>query len=141
MVDSWVTTLWELFNLDGGSYNHAWSGGPLTHMYKYIAGIRPELNGYEQFVVYPNPVHLKRIDVAIPTVKGEILFNYSDVDGLVTIKLTTPKATTAVVRVPKESRNLSIKARESKELTEREDSSYRYYKVRMGAKDRITYIK
>ncbi len=46
MVESELSTLWEGWGIGpegygGGSYNHGWSGGPLTLMMQYIAGVAP----------------------------------------------------------------------------------------------------
>ncbi len=72
MVEEEYTTLWEYWNKDG-TKNHAWSGGPLITMAKYIAGIRPGAVGYEKVVIKPHLGHLKHIKCRVPSVKGEIV--------------------------------------------------------------------
>ena len=72
MVEEDYSTLWEYWNKDG-TKNHAWSGGPLITMAKYIAGIRPEGIGYEKIAIKPHLGHLKYIKCRVPSVKGEIV--------------------------------------------------------------------
>lgn len=72
MVEEDYSTLWEYWNKDG-TKNHAWSGGPLITMAKYIAGIRPGAVGYEKTLINPHPGHLKYIKCRVPSVKGEII--------------------------------------------------------------------
>ena len=54
MVESDLTTLWEGWGIGskgfgGGSYNHAWSGGPLTILSQYFAGISPLKPAFKEF--------------------------------------------------------------------------------------------
>lgn len=134
MVDSWITTLWEVFHTPNQSYNHAWSGGPLTHMYKYMAGIRPTKMGFEEFEVFPDPIDLKSMTAVIPSVKGEIKFDYKDEDSDIVISLVTPNDCTPTVRVPKKASLFSIKGGKYEELKLREDSDFRYYRLDVESK-------
>ena len=75
MVDSPLTTLWEGWGIGGagfggGSYNHAWSGGPLTIMSQYIAGIAPLAPAFSEFGVRPDPAHLSHIHAIVPLSGG-----------------------------------------------------------------------
>lgn len=72
MVEDEYSTLWEFWGKDG-TKNHAWSGGPLITMAKYIAGIRPAAVGYEKISVKPHLGSLKYVKCCVPTVKGEIV--------------------------------------------------------------------
>lgn len=71
MVEDEYSTLWEFWD-KGGSKNHAWSGGPLITMAKYIAGVRPDGIGYEKITVKPHLGNLKYIKCRVRTTKGEI---------------------------------------------------------------------
>src|ERR1035441_7430937 len=58
MVASEYSTLWEGWGIGaegygGGSYNHGWSGGPLTLMMQYVVGIAPTSTGYATYHVQP----------------------------------------------------------------------------------------
>ena len=65
------STIWEDFNLLG-TRNHAWSGGPLTHLCKWVAGIYPVKPGYEEFVIDPYLGRLSKVHAVIETVRGNI---------------------------------------------------------------------
>jgi alpha-L-rhamnosidase len=72
-----ITTLWEGWEIGsstygGGTYNHGWSGGPLSLMSAFVAGIRPLSNGYASYIIQPQPGHLQRISARTLTVKGFI---------------------------------------------------------------------
>lgn len=71
MVEEDYSTLWEYWSKDG-TMNHAWSGGPLITMAKYIAGIRPTAVGYEDYAVVPHLGQLKYVKCCVPTAKGKI---------------------------------------------------------------------
>jgi hypothetical protein len=54
MVESPLSTLWEGWGIGkegygGGSYNHGWSGGPLTLLMEYVCGILPLEPGFSKF--------------------------------------------------------------------------------------------
>lgn len=76
MVDHpWITTLWEGWEIGsatygGGTYNHGWSGGPLSLLSAYIAGIRPITNGYESYIIQPQPGVLSSLSAGAQTAKG-----------------------------------------------------------------------
>ena len=58
MVEEDYSTLWEFWD-KSGTMNHAWSGGPLITMAKYIAGIRPADVGYKKVEIKPHHGNLK----------------------------------------------------------------------------------
>ena len=106
------TTLWELFGemqLEGfgsvgrGTYNHAWSGGPLTILSQYFAGIAPTKPAFREFAVRPQMGDLKQIETVVPTQFGEIRLNMSRSDEQpFQIHLVVPEGTSASVGVPKQ---------------------------------------
>ena len=71
MVEEDYSTLWEFWD-KSGTMNHAWSGGPLITMAKYIAGIRPGDVGYRKVEIKPHHGKLKYIKCCVPSVRGEI---------------------------------------------------------------------
>jgi hypothetical protein len=99
MVDSETSTLWELFSR-GGTLNHAWTGGPLTLMFQYMAGITPTSPGFATYQVKPQMGTLQRIHVSVPAVKGEIKADLARESGQFTLKLVSPKGTKATVCLP-----------------------------------------
>jgi hypothetical protein len=105
-IASPLTTLWEGWGLGkngygGGTYNHAWSGGPLTCLSQYAAGVAPTKPGYEAYSVFPQMGSLKRIQAVVPTVKGEIHLTLEQTDNTFTIDITSPPGTTAELGIPK----------------------------------------
>lgn len=106
MVDSPLTTLWEGWGIGGagfggGSYNHAWSGGPLTIMSQYIAGIAPLAPAFSEFGVRPDPAHLSHIHAIVPLSGGrEIGFRLERDARECVIVLDVPQGTRAHFFVP-----------------------------------------
>lgn len=71
MVEEDYSTLWEFWN-KAGTKNHAWSGGPLITMAKYIAGIRPGTVGYQTVDIRPCLGNLSYVKCRVPSARGEI---------------------------------------------------------------------
>ena len=111
MVASEYSTLWEGWVYTGargmkyksgnGTYNHAWSGGGLTILSEFIAGISPIKPAFEQFRVSPNLATLNRVKSVVPTVFGNIELLAKKCGESLEIDLTVPNGTTAVVELPK----------------------------------------
>ncbi|HEX8547669.1 MAG TPA: alpha-L-rhamnosidase C-terminal domain-containing protein [Cytophagaceae bacterium] len=102
MVDSPLTTLWENFrSTDQDTYNHGWSGGPLTLMSQYIAGLAPLTPGYKTFQIKPMPGNLKSIQTKTVTVKGDISLDLKLTVNEVSMAIGIPANTEALVGIPK----------------------------------------
>jgi len=106
MIDAPITTLYENFGggkdrAGNGTYNHAWSGGALTVLSQYAAGIAPAKPGFEEFAVLPQMGPLKRIRVVVPTKYGNILLKLKN-KKIFSMDLTVPEGTKAIIGVPKE---------------------------------------
>lgn len=133
MVNSLGTTLWELFTPGDWSYNHGWSGGPLTIMYKYIAGIKPTKPGFAQFEVFPEPIDYKDISCSLSTVKGDISLNYSQNENNTTIKLYVPEQSEGIIRIPIDNTSINIIGKGKYRLLEnRKNDTYNYYSLSSG---------
>jgi hypothetical protein len=105
MVESEYTTLWEGWGIGkegygGGSYNHGWSGGPLTLMMQYIAGIEPITPGFEIYKVNPQIGDLNHIDACFESVKGYIKVNIDRGPDHFSLKLNSPPKTVAHISIP-----------------------------------------
>ena len=100
MTDHPYTTLWETFP-KGGTMNHAWSGGALTLLAQYGAGVAPVTPGYGMYHVLPQMGHLKQMKLRVPSVKGPIDVELQNEAGVFTLKLNSPADTTAIVGIPK----------------------------------------
>ena len=99
------TTLWEGWGIGaegfgGGTINHAWSGGPLTIMSQYFAGIAPTAPGFSTYSVYPQMGSLGKISTKVVTPKGDIALELSNTKESFSMKLTSPAGTQATVGIP-----------------------------------------
>jgi hypothetical protein len=107
MVHSSLTTLWEGWGVGsegygGGSYNHGWSGGPLTLLSQYVAGIAPASPGYRTISILPQPGDLQKIHCIAPTVKGTITVDLERTENKrERLFVTIPSHTHAIVGIPK----------------------------------------
>lgn len=103
MINSPLTTLWEGWGIGskgygGGTYNHAWSGGPLTILSSMIAGIEPIKPAFREFSVKPVPAHLGHIEVRVPLSGGRAISLVLDKDAdTCRMSLQVPAGTVAVV--------------------------------------------
>ena len=104
MIAADYSTLWELFGDGSGksdSYNHAWSGGPLVILSRYIAGISPLEPGFTRFRVAPELCDLHRVHADVSSVKGMISVTVEKADdGSLTAKVTVPQGTEAEFVAP-----------------------------------------
>ncbi len=105
MVESEYTTLWEGWSVGdkafgGGSYNHAWSGGCLTILSQYFAGISALEPQFKRFEIKPNLGSLKSIRSTTPTPFGNIEMLVEQNDESMDILLIVPKSTTALFVAP-----------------------------------------
>jgi hypothetical protein len=105
MVNSSLSTLWEGWGIGadgygGGSYNHGWSGGPLTLLMEYVCGIAPTEPGFSRFQIMPQLGDLKKASASVETVKGTIRTSILKIPSLTEIKITVPATTKATVGVP-----------------------------------------
>jgi alpha-L-rhamnosidase len=100
MIDSSSTTLYEHWDPSEGTLNHAWSGGPLTLLSEFVAGIMPTTPGYATYQVLPQLGDLSSAKASVPSVKGTIDVDIAATAGKFSITLTSPPDTTATVGIP-----------------------------------------
>ena len=100
MIRSTTTTLWELWDQNAGTQNHAWTGGPLTLMSQYIAGVAPTSAGYATFQVLPLLGDVTRATATVPSVKGTIKVDITRDAGAFTVMMNAPVGTAATVGIP-----------------------------------------
>jgi alpha-L-rhamnosidase len=108
-VSNDLTTLWESWELATGTYNHAWSGGPLTLLSQYAAGIAPIKPGYAIYQIRPQMGTLQNIKATVATVKGMIELSLAQTAGSFCMKLKSPAGTVARVAIPQSSGQKEIK--------------------------------
>lgn len=84
MVESPLTTLWEdwiVGGAGGGSINHGWSGGPLSLLSQYVAGVSAYKPGWESIMIKPQLGSLKWVNCIVPVFNKELKLSIkSDVD-------------------------------------------------------------
>lgn len=136
------STLWENWNYDIGSKNHAWAGGPLIIMSKYFAGIEPFEKGYDVVSIKPQFGNLKKIVSKVTTVKGEIILHAKKSENEIYLKVNVPtKARVAVEKVKENCeittngktiyKNGKAKKRD-KIIYDAEDEKYIYFYIEEG---------
>ncbi len=127
MAAAEYSTLWEGWEYTGGrgmkyksgsgTYNHAWSGGGLTILSEFIAGISPIKPAFEQFRVCPNLATLNRVRSVVPTTYGSIEMTAQKCTEGLAIELTIPQNTSAVVDLPQGYSILECQGESGKRLT------------------------
>ena len=101
MVHDSTTTLWELFDKEEeSSNNHAWTGGPLTLLCQYVAGVAPDKPGYEQYHILPQMGRLRNISFNHQTIKGSLKVDIHDRSDEFTLQVHTLSNATAIVGLP-----------------------------------------
>jgi hypothetical protein len=105
MVESPLSTLWEGWGIGnegygGGSYNHGWSGGPLTLLMQYVCGVSPAEPGFKQFNVMPQPGSLTEAAASFETVNGTVASSFSVKGSRLQVKVSVPGSTQAMVGIP-----------------------------------------
>lgn len=103
MTDSELaySTLWEFWDKTKGTKNHAWSGGPLITMSKYMAGIRPLTHGYKTYLIEPRMGSLNRIEARVPAVIGNIMVSLEkDCEKFFRMDVTAPEGGKATLSIP-----------------------------------------
>ncbi len=114
MVESELTTLWEGWGIGvegfgGGSYNHAWSGGPLILLSQYVAGVRPTKPGYDSYEVLPQLGPLHEARTTVPSLKGPISVHIKQEPKSFELRLTSPKETLAIIGIPNDDAGRTVK--------------------------------
>lgn len=113
MVAAEHTTLWEgwaytgargsVYKSGNGTYNHAWSGGGLTILSQYIAGIEPIEPAFVRFKVKPELATLNHIECVVPFNAGEpIEMSAVRKDNSLVVALKVPEGSSATVELPNE---------------------------------------
>jgi alpha-L-rhamnosidase len=103
--DTRFTTLWEGWGIGkagfgGGSINHGWGGAGIVVMFQYLCGLTIDLPGYKSFKILPMPGTVKEAAIKVPTVFGNILTQFINLDKRFDLNIEIPKETTAIVGIP-----------------------------------------
>ncbi|MDR0705875.1 MAG: hypothetical protein LBF88_12955 [Planctomycetaceae bacterium] len=124
------TTLWEGWGIGkegfgGGTTNHAWSGGGLTLLSQYAAGVTNRLN--QEFTICPQPGPLKWIKSKTPTLHGDLLVEIERKDQKMKIKITMPKGTKGTLKLSKQKIKPFIICNSEFKLPLRRDNDYHLF--------------
>jgi hypothetical protein len=98
------STLWEVWGnetdgFQGGTTNHAWSGGGLTLLSQYVCGIAPIEPGYKKFQVAPQPGALGSASAKVESVQGVIEAAFSNQPESFEMNVTVPENTSALIKL------------------------------------------
>jgi hypothetical protein len=99
MVDNRYTTLAEMFD-GGGTYNHAWSGGPLTLLSQKVAGLAPDAPAWERYTLRPQLGPLRNVEAAVPSPKGMIRVQIAQQYRRVQITIDSPPGAMGRLSLP-----------------------------------------
>ncbi|MCD7971627.1 MAG: glycoside hydrolase [Candidatus Azobacteroides sp.] len=99
------TTLFEGWGIGaegfgGGTINHAWSGGPLTVLSQKLCGIEPIEPAFKRFRIAPQLGSLTEAAAVVPTLYGNIEVNIKQNSNNMSMRVTVPQGTTAVIILP-----------------------------------------
>ncbi len=105
MIDSPLSTLWEGWGIGtqgfgGGSYNHAWGGGPLSLLSQYEAGIYPLQAGYTHFKIAPSLETLTMVKARVKSARGFINVFFQKKNGRLLAKVSVPDYSIAYLELP-----------------------------------------
>ncbi len=96
------TTLWEGWGIGkegfgGGTTNHAWSGGTLTLLSQYVAGIAPIEPGFKSFAISPQMANLNEVKAEVVTHYGVIKVDIRRKNDKLHMTFEVPEGTEAYV--------------------------------------------
>ena len=128
-----ITTLWEGWEIGsatfgGGTYNHGWSGGPLSLLSGYVAGIRPEAIGYNSYSIKPQLGQLDSISCRTLTAKGflALTLKKSTHNIEMTVETIDAKGLIALPKLNKRFKNITVNGRKSHSHFRRINDDERY---------------
>jgi alpha-L-rhamnosidase len=98
-----ATTLWEKWDDSDGSHNHVMFGDVSAWFFKSLAGIRPDESGpgFKKIIIKPAIVgDLTWVKCDYDSIHGKIVSNWKRDRDKLTMDVTIPVNTTAVVYIP-----------------------------------------
>ncbi len=99
LIENENSTLWEDFSVLG-TRNHAWSGGPLTIAYQYLAGISPLKPGFERVLIAPSPAAPDKMNVTVPSPRGYIRLKVEKTSSGYTMSAKLPDDCAGIIGFP-----------------------------------------
>lgn len=114
-VGSTMTTeAWDEYYKPNLTWNHAWGAAPGNIIPRRLMGIQPLDAGFKTFTVNPQPVGLDKIDLTIPSIRGEITCNLKSSPDEWLMELSVPGNSEALVLIPSELAELSVNGESKK---------------------------
>ncbi|MDN5852430.1 MAG: glycoside hydrolase family 78 protein [Actinomycetia bacterium] len=105
-----ATTMWEEWNAESRSHDHAFLGTVDDWLYQRVAGIEPAAPGYSKVRIKPYPVGpLKTASAHVESPLGRVSTNWRRSRGVFMLRARVPVGATADVFVPARNRR-SVKA-------------------------------
>ncbi|GAA3092893.1 hypothetical protein GCM10010530_17760 [Kribbella aluminosa] len=100
-IDNGATTLWEAWETNTRSRDHAFLGSIEGWFYRDLAGIKPAAPGYARTAIRPHiPAGLDHVSASVRTVHGIVGSRWDQRNGELRLTVTIPANTTAQVFVP-----------------------------------------
>jgi alpha-L-rhamnosidase len=100
-----ATTMWEEWDAQSRSHDHAFLGTVDDWLYQRVAGIEPAAPGYTRVTVKPYPVgDLTTAAAHVDTPLGPVSSSWTRTASGLTLQVTVPAGATATVFVPARSR-------------------------------------
>lgn len=87
MINDSRDTLYEKFDLTDGTFNHAWTSGPIYIINRYIVGLKPTKAGFEEYALTLTNL-LDSFKCSNFTVKGNIDIELKNNSGVKTLTIT-----------------------------------------------------
>lgn len=137
-LDSPLTTLWEGWGIGkdgygGGSYNHAWSGGPLTCLSQFAAGIAPTSPGFATYAVLPQPGTLRQINAEVDSPQGRLQVRFLRSDHTFQAEVISPAGATGFLGIPRRPAGKPVFSSGGKPVQpDREDARFHHFRVAPG---------
>jgi alpha-L-rhamnosidase len=94
------TTLYELWNIGGGSINHAWSGGGLTILSQYVCGVYPIEAAWKTIRIRPQMGNLTYAATENTTVNGRFSVKINKFNEKYSVHTLLPKENNVIVMIP-----------------------------------------
>ncbi|HJZ41620.1 MAG TPA: alpha-L-rhamnosidase C-terminal domain-containing protein [Bacteroidales bacterium] len=109
MVNSRLSTLWETWEYDDSpgsyhgntGYNHGWGGGPLILLSEYVAGMKPDMNQANSFIIRPRLAGMDHVMAGMMTVTGMLEMLAEVTADTLHLTVSLPKNCTATLCIPR----------------------------------------
>ncbi|MFD1124764.1 family 78 glycoside hydrolase catalytic domain [Lentilactobacillus raoultii] len=82
------------------TFSHPWGSAPITQIVSGMFGIKPLKPGFKEFQIKLQPGTVSRAAIKVPTIKGTILVAYQKTGSKLSVKVTVPANTHAIVYLP-----------------------------------------